>query len=181
MNVLLCFKFKRVRLKLLDFTKRAFKSCANVKCLISTHKSKCMILTADGTYTWLLLEVVSEVWPIGSATTACGSLAQQQFKQYTRLKFDFLNGRAQKHFKRSRFLTLRTFVALKGTVPLNWLQSLSSADGGCTGCIRTDSQPAVGEAGRVPGLEGAPPCSAHPKQPVHEPEPSAVHFTYILT
>lgn len=70
-------------------------------------------------------------------------------------------------------------MALKGTVPLNWLQSLSSsADGGCTGCIRTDSQPAVGEAGRVPGLEGAPPCSARPKQPVHEPEPSAVHFTY---
>lgn len=60
-----------------------------------------MILTADRTYTWLLLEVVSEVWPIGSATTACGLFAQQQVKQYTRLKFDFLNGRAQKHFKRS--------------------------------------------------------------------------------
>lgn len=25
------------------------------------------------------------------------------------------------------------------------------------------------------------PCPARPKQPVHEPEPSAVHFTYILT
>lgn len=25
------------------------------------------------------------------------------------------------------------------------------------------------------------PCSARPKQPVHEPEPSAVHFTYIFT
>lgn len=37
------------------------------------------------------------------------------------------------------------------------------------------------EAGRLPGLEGAQPCSACPKQPVHEPEPSAVHFTYILT
>lgn len=27
----------------------------------------------------------------------------------------------------------------------------------------------------------AQPCSACPKQPVHEPEPSAVYFTYILT
>lgn len=60
-----------------------------------------MILTAERTYIWLILEVVSEVWPIGSVKTACGLFAQQQVKQYTELEFDSLNGCAQKHFKRS--------------------------------------------------------------------------------
>lgn len=52
--------------------------------VISTCKSRCMMLTADRTYTWLLLEVVSEVWPLGSATKACGLFAQE-VKQYTNL------------------------------------------------------------------------------------------------
>lgn len=55
---------------------------------------------------------------------------------------------------------------------------------GCsTGCIRAGwlKSPVVGEGGLLPGLKGVRPCSAHPKQQEHKPEPSAVHFAYILT
>lgn len=89
----------------------------------------------------------------------------------------------------SWYIAFGGFFCIKGAIWLDWLQwpTPPSPGGSCTHCIRTDSQPAgwgvllLGEAGRVPGLEGAQPCSACPKQPVHEPEPSAVHFTYILT
>lgn len=55
---------------------------------------------------------------------------------------------------------------------------------GCsTGCVKAGwlKSPVAGEGGLLPGLKGVRPCSAHPTQQEHKPEPSAVNFTYILT